>query len=268
MTIKSVKKTIFKIIEPSKDNDKVSHIFDIVIISLIVINLITVIADTFALPPYAKKISKYIEIISIAVFTVEYILRLWTSDLLRPNLNPAKARLKYFFSFMAIIDLLAIIPFYLPMFISIDLRVLRSLRIIRLFRIFKINRYTKALNTIGTVLKNKSSQLISSMFVVFLLILIASVIMYNVENKAQPDQFNNVFQAMWWAVATLTTVGYGDIYPVTVLGKILSAIIAVLGIGMVAVPSGIISAGFSEVIDNNDEEGKKKYCPYCGHKID
>lgn len=266
-----IKQRTFEILQTADDGDKASKTFDIFIISLIIINVIMVIADTFQLPKNIQNISRIIEIISVIIFSIEYILRVWTSDLIYPKKSIAKARIKYIFSFMALIDLLAILPFYLPMFISIDLRVLRALRIIRLFRLFKINRYTTALNTIGQVFKNKASQLISSMIVVFLLMLIASVLMYNAEHEAQPEQFTNVFQAMWWAVATLTTVGYGDIYPVTAVGKTLSAVIAILGIGMVAVPTGIISAGFSEVInksENNAEDDPKTYCPYCGHKIE
>ena len=147
------------------------------------------------------------------------------------------------------------------------------LRIIRLFRVFKINRYTSALTSIVRVFKNKQNELLSSIFVVLLLMIVASVLMYSVENNAQPEVFRNAFDALWWALATLTTVGYGDIYPITVLGRILSAIIAILGIGLVAVPTGIISAGFMENI-NEDKECKKesekeniKYCPYCGKKL-
>jgi voltage-gated potassium channel len=168
---------------------------------------------------------------------------------------------------MALIDLFAILPFYVPFIIKIDLRVLRMLRIIRLFRVFKINRYTTALAIIGRVFKQKKHQLISSILVVFLLMIVASVLMYNVEHDAQPEAFSNAFSALWWAVATFTTVGYGDIYPITVMGKILSAVIAILGIGLVAVPTGIISAGFIENIDYSEEEDEKQYCPYCGKKI-
>ena len=144
------------------------------------------------------------------------------------------------------------------------------LRIIRLFRVFKINRYTNALVSIAKVFKNKQSELLSSIFVVLLLMIVASVLMYGVENKAQPEVFRNAFDALWWALATLTTVGYGDIYPITVLGKILSAIIAILGIGLVAVPTGIISAGFMENMNQTKEKCKPeefKYCPYCGKEL-
>ena len=262
-----LKERIYNIIRDDDENDLISNIFDGIIITFIIINVITVIADTFNLPEVFQNIFEIIEILSVIIFTIEYILRFYTADLLYPDLSSAKARIKYIFSLLAIIDLLAILPFYIPFVISIDLRVLRALRIIRLFRIFKANRYTSALTTIAEVFKKKKSQLLSSIIVCFLLMIIAAVLMYNVENAAQPETFNNAFSALWWAVATFTTVGYGDIYPITTLGKILSAIIAFLGIGLVAVPTGIISAGFMEHIDKEDDD-KKQFCPYCGKKID
>lgn len=264
-----IKRRTYEIIEAAKPGDILSKVFDIFIMALIFINVIAVVMDTFDLPRSVAKILKVVEVISVIIFTAEYLLRLWTCEYKYPNRSSAKSLLKYVFSFMAIIDLLAIMPFYLPMIISVDLRVLRMLRIFRLMRIFKINRYTKALTLIGQVFKNKSGQLISSIAVVLVLILIASVIMYNVEHEAQPERFTNVFQSMWWAIATLTTVGYGDIYPVTIIGKMLSATIALLGIGLVAVPTGIITAGFSELVEKEKKGSDKKcYCPYCGHKID
>ncbi len=268
---KKVKKTVFEIVQLAEKGNLASRIFDLIIIALIIINLIVVILETFDIPDNVRTINNYIEIISVIIFTIEYLLRLWTADLLYPDTNCILAKFRYIFSFMAIIDLLSILPFYLPLIFLIDLRVLRALRIIRLFRLFKINRYTVAFSTIATVFKRKASQLISSVFVVGILMIISSVLMYNVENQAQPDQFNNAFSALWWAVATLTTVGYGDIYPVTVLGKLLSAVIALLGIGLVAVPTGIITSGFMEVIEDdktNHKECKKKFCPYCGNRID
>ena len=171
---------------------------------------------------------------------------------------------------MALVDLMAILPFYLLFLAPVDLRVLRMLRIMRIFRVFKFNRYTKALSAIGDVFRRKKSQLLSSIFVLVLLMLIASVLMCNVEHEAQPEVFSNAFSSLWWAVETFTTVGYGDIFPVTIMGKILSGIIALLGIGLVAVPTGIISAGFMEQINEKTQSSKdeKDYCPYCGHKLD
>lgn len=262
---------IFEIIQSANDDDTASKVFDLFIISLIILNVILVIADTFTLPSNLKIISRYIDIFSVVIFTIEYILRIWTADMLYPHSGRFLSRIKYIFSFMALIDLFAILPFYIPLIIPIDLRVLRILRVVRLLRIFKVNRYTNALSVVGEVLKNKANQLVSSMFVVALLMVISSIIMYNVENPVQPDVFKNAFSGLWWAIATFTTVGYGDIYPVTAFGKVLSAIIAMLGIGLVAVPTGIVSAGFMEQVENKkddaDSEEKKHYCPYCGKKI-
>lgn len=266
--LKRVKRRTFEIVETTEVEDTIGKIFDISVIALIIVNVVIVIADTFQLPKWCGNFFNAVEMFSVIVFTVEYVSRLWTADLLHSDLSPVKARIKYIFSFMALIDLLAILPFYIPFIIPIDLRVLRVLKIIRLFRIFKVNRYTNALHTIFDVFKNKKSQLLSSIFVVAMLMIIASVLMYNIESEAQPEVFSNAFSSLWWAIATLTTVGYGDIYPVTPLGKILSAIIALLGIGLVAVPSGIISAGFTEIIDKDDNmEDERKYCPYCGKKL-
>ena len=273
--MKKIKKRIFEIIQVAQDGDKASRIFDLFILALILVNVLLVILDTFNLPADVKNVFGLIETLSVVIFTVEYILRIWTSDLLYPDRSPARARIRYIFSFMALIDLFAILPFYIPFLIPVDLRVLRMLRIVRLLRIFKVNRYTHALSKIGNVFRKKANELLSSIFIVCLLMLIASVIMYNVENAAQPDKFSNALSGLWWAIATLTTVGYGDIYPVTAVGKVLSAVIAVLGIGLVAVPTGIISAGFMEQIESPKEEtseknkdNEKQYCPYCGHHLD
>lgn len=260
------KSKIYNLIRDDDENNLASNIFDFFIILLIIINILLVIADTFDLPNRIHMIFNGIEVFSIIVFTIEYLLRFWTSDFIYPQKTPFRARLKYAFSFIAVIDLLAILPFYIPFLIPVDLRVLRAIRIVRLLRIFKFNRYTDAFSIIGRVLKNKASQLMSSIFVVLTLVIITSVLMYNFENASQPDKFRNVFDGMWWAVATFTTVGYGDIYPVTAIGKLLSGIIAMLGIGLVAVPTGIISAGFVEQTQCSDNN-EKQYCPYCGKKL-
>ena len=276
---RKVKEKAFEIIESGKTH--LSKIINITIVILIFLTLITVVASTFDISNSLRIIFSKFEIFSTIIFTVEYILRVWTSDLLYPELSPIRARIKYIFSFMALIDFIAILPFYLLFFIKIDLQALRTLRALRLLRIIKINRYTTALKTITQVFKNKANQLISSMVVVGLLMIIASVLMYNFESEAQPDKFSNAFDSLWWAMSALTTVGYGDVYPITVAGKILGIVIAIIGIGMVAVPTGIITAGFSEVLHNKkskktnnsgesieDKKDEKKYCPYCGHRID
>jgi voltage-gated potassium channel len=261
---------IFKTIQPSKSGDIVSTVFDWFIIALISINVVIVVFDTFQdIPAVIRNIFATIEVFSLVVFSIEYALRLYTADLLYPEISRVRAVLKYAFSFMAIIDLLAILPFYLPFIFPFDLKILRMFRLMRLLRLLKVNRYTKALSTIGDVIKLKSAQLISSMLVVFILMIVSSVLMYNLEHDAQPDAFQNALSGMWWTVMTLTTVGYGDVYPVTVGGKILGVFISLLGIGMMAVPIGIISAGFIETVDESKKQTSSKlYCPYCGKRID
>jgi len=198
------------------------------------------------------------------IFSVEYVMRIYVSDLTFPSSNKLKSAFKFIFSAFGLIDLLAIIPFYLPFLIKIDLRFLRILRLMRFMRIFKIHRYNNSLTLIYSVIKEKKSELAITRFVALLILLVASFLMYNVEGDVQPDKFPNMLSCLWWAIATLTTVGYGDVYPVTGLGKFLSAIIAVLGIGLVALPTGIISAGFVDKIGKKKREPKR--CPHCGEE--
>jgi len=233
-----------------------------------------VILDTF--DNFSKDIQsifRAVEVFSIVVFTIEYLIRLWTADFIHPHIKPAKARLKYMFSFLAIIDLLAILPFYLPYIIPVDLIILRMVRLLRVFEIFKANRYTNALSMVGRVIKGKSEQLISSLFVIFVLMIIASVLMYYLEHEAQPDVFDNAFSAFWWAVSTITNADYGELYPITLLGRILNTVISILGIGLIAVPTGIISAGFMEemeelAMEKEEKKKDKQYCPHCGNHLD
>lgn len=255
-----IKTRIYKIIEPAENNDTLSKIFDNSILLLIVINIISIVLESFdEISDRYGNILSIIEGISIAIFTIEYLLRIITSDLHYHEINKIKSVFKYIKSPMAVIDLLAIIPFYLPMIIPIDLRILRILRLTRLFRIFKINRYTKSLKLILKVLKRKKEELLITLFVTMIMLLLSSAIMYIIETNDQPENFPNIIAAFWWAIATLTTVGYGDVYPVTVWGKIISGIIALLGVGLVALPTGIISSGFIEELETkNDNINKRK----------
>ena len=262
MTYRNMKRRVFDILDKEEQNGLLEKIVDIFILSLIVLNVVAVIAETATKSQEWIRFFNVFEIVSIIIFTIEYILRLWVSDLYRPDMPAWKARLKYASSGMAIIDLLATFPFYVPFLIRIDLRALRVLRLFRLLRIFKTNRYTNGMTKVITVIKNKSSELISSVIVVSTLMVMSSALMYNIENTAQPEVFKSMFDAMWWSTATLTTVGYGDIYPITVLGKVLAAIIALLGIGIVAIPTGIIAGGFMELVKKD-----KVICPHCGKDI-
>ncbi len=255
---------IYSILESDEEEKNIfSKSIEWLLISLIVLNVISVIISSFNdLPDKLISILNTFELISVIIFTVEYLLRLITAGY--KFKNSKIPFIKYIFSFMSIIDLLAILPFYLPLIIPFDLRFLRMLRLFRLFRIFKLNRYNNATRIISSVLKNEKEKLFTTIFVMSVLIIFSSSIMYYVENSAQPDKFPNIVASIWWAVATLTTVGYGDVYPITILGKMLAGIIAILGIGLVALPTGIISSGFISEVTNKQ---KKNTCPHCGKEL-
>jgi len=270
--VRTFKTYISELVQGPVGDDKISRpydLFDWFIVLLIVLNAVMVIAETFPVSPGAERVISAVETVSVCVFTLEYLLRIWSADVLYPELTPFRARVRYLLSFLALIDLAAILPFFLPFFFPVNLQALRILRLFRVLRVLKAGRYTQALATIGRVLRNKANQLLSSLLVVMLLMLVSAVFMFHIENGAQPEAFDNAFSALWWAVATLTTIGYGDIYPVTVLGRILSSVIALLGVALVAVPSGIISAGFVEISrEREPHTDRKAYCPWCGKRID
>ena len=300
-----IKRGVFDVIQPSADvtgrRRVVSGIFDGTIMALIVFSVLSVFICTFKIPDWLFRILIRIEFISIIIFTIEYALRIWTANLLFPELNPIRARICYVTSPMAIIDLISILPFLVPVLHTYNLVGVRVFRLVRLLRVFKLNRYSDALAAIGDVFRRKSQQMVASVFFVSMILILASLLIYYAEHDAQPGQFENAFSGLWWAVATLTTVGYGDIYPITPLGRVLGAIIAILGIGMVAVPTSILSAGFMELLEREtsaQNEAEKassekslaeppskpadscshaaskddafeppQYCPHCGKKL-
>jgi len=197
------------------------------------------------------------EVFSVTIFTIEYLLRLWTCTINKNFRNSITGRIKYIFTPFAMIDLLAVLPFYLPMIIPLDLRFIRAVRLFRLFRLFKMGRYLKAVLILKKVLKDKKEELILVVFIVFILLIIFSSLMYFIEKEAQPEAFSSIPEAMWWGIITLTTVGYGDIYPITPLGKIVGALIAFLGIGMFALPAGILGSGLVEATQKKEKGDEK-----------
>ena len=261
----AIQKRVWEIVEVAAPGDRLSKLFDISILILISFNVLAVILESVQSlqAKYALLFSSF-EIFSVAVFTIEYLSRIW-SCVIDPRFNKAvTGRLKFAFHPMAIIDLLAILPFYLP-FVGFDLRFIRVLRLFRIIRVAKIGRYYSSLQLIKNVFISKKEELVLTSFVMVLLLIIAANIMFYCENAVQPDAFPNIPATMWWAVATLTTVGYGDIYPVTVIGKLFASIIAILGIGMFALPTGILGAGFVEEIQKRNRKNTK--CPHCGKEL-
>jgi len=239
------RKRLFEIIEVGNDTDEISRAYDFINAFAIILNLVACIMLTFS--DMKMKYGTWlvgVEEVTVAFFGIDYLFRLYTAKFLYPNETGARAVMKYIFSFTGIVDLLSFVPHYLPFFFPAGTIAFRMIRIVRIFRLFRINAYYDSLNVITEVIKAKSQQLISSVFIILILMIASSLCMYSLENEAQPEVFSNAFSGIWWAASTLLTVGYGDIYPITVWGKIFGIFISFLGVGMVAIPTGIISAGF------------------------
>ena len=240
------KKRVFDIIQIGHDYDFPSRAFDFFIMGMVVVNLAIAILETFDISPALRAVLDNFERFTVICFTIEYLLRIWTAEYLYPKEDRASAIRRYMTSFSGIIDLLSFLPFYLPIFFPAGVVAFRMLRVIRIFRLFRVNSYYDALNVIGDVVNSKKDQLLSSIFIILILMVASSLCMYSLEHDAQPTVFKNAFSGLWWSVSTLLTVGYGDIYPVTLAGRIFGIIITFLGVGMVAIPTGILSAGFVE----------------------
>ncbi|MCM1056172.1 MAG: ion transporter [Firmicutes bacterium] len=241
-----MKKRIFKIIQIGNRTDIPSMCFDIFIIIVILANISVTFFQTFAEAAEYAGIIEAVELVTMVIFLAEYILRIWTADCLYPEKSYPAAIFKFAVSFYGIVDLLTILPYFCPFFIPSGAVAFRMLRVVRILHLFRINSRYDAFNVITEVLRDKRNALVSSIFLVLVLMLASSLCMYGLEHEAQPENFSNAFSGIWWSVSTLLTVGYGDIYPVTIGGRIMAIVIAFLGVGMVAIPTGIISAGFVE----------------------
>lgn len=237
-----MKEKIFNIIQIGDKSNRVSRMFDIFITITIVTNILITFMQTFPELSFLSRVFRVVEYITIVIFCVEYALRIWTAEYLYPDRSRSGARLRFLVSFDGVVDLLTIIPaFFLSGFV-----IFRMLRVARIFHLFRLNAKYDSFNVITTVLYEKRNQIISSVFIVMILMLASSLCMYSVEHEAQPEVFRNAFSGIWWSMSTLLTVGYGDIYPITTLGRVMAIGIAYLGVGVVAIPTGIISAGFVE----------------------
>ena len=260
----TMRRRIYTVLTVAIDGDSLSRAFDRFLLALILLNAAAVVAASVqSLGIQYALLFRGFEIFSVAVFSVEYVLRVWCCVEDSRYSQPFKGRLRYILTPLAIIDLLAILPFYLS-FITADLRILRVLRIFRLLRMAKIARYSKTLQIFGRVLMATRTQLLLTLLLMAVLLLLSSSLMYAVEQQAQPEVFSSIPAAMWWAIATLTTVGYGDIYPVTAWGKFFGSLISIFGIGMFALPTGVLGAAFLEEIRLSR---KVTLCPHCGKEI-
>jgi len=224
-----------------RSDTKAGRAFDITIQILIILSLISFSLET--LPNLSEQIYSIfntIETVIVMIFSIEYVLRILV----------AEKRLAYIFSFYGLIDLLAILPFYLST--NISLQTLRILRLLRLFRILKLTRYNAAINRISKAIYLAKEELVLFTVITLMLLYISAVGIYHFEHAAQPDNFKSIFDSLWWAVATLTTVGYGDVYPITIAGRIFTFLILMLGLGVVAVPTGIIASALASVRKSED----------------
>jgi voltage-gated potassium channel len=255
---------------------------------LIVANILMVVLET--VPAIRQPLGPALygfEVFSVAIFTIEYVLRLWAAVEDPRYARAFLGRLRFAFTLLALVDLLAVLPFYLPQLIHADMRFLRGLRLVRLVRVFKLGRYSNSLGLYARILREKREELVTSLVLLFLLLLMSSSLMYFFEHSAQPDAFCSIPAAMWWGIITLTTIGYGDIYPVTAAGRFFGAVIAVIGVGFVALPSAILVGGMMEQMDlrrksrsaaSSSDRGEDASmagppsgplpCPHCGRYPD
>lgn len=263
---RTLRRQAFELFEPGLGG-RVGHYVDWFIMALIAANVAAVILETVdALAASYGSFFHSFELFSVAVFTIEYAGRVW-SAVDNPDFEgPITGRLEFASRPLLIVDLLAILPFYLVVGgFQADLRFLRALRLIRLFRLLKLARYSKAMQSFSVVIHEKKEKLVLAFSSNILLLVLASSVMYYIENPHQPEAFSSIPRAFWWGVATLTTVGYGDVHPITPLGQFVGAIVAMLGIGLFALPASILASGFIEQADDGETDGQ--YCPHCGEKL-
>jgi len=262
----NVKRRVWEILDVAKPGDIPSRVFELFIITLIFLNVVAVTIGSVRLIEERYETFLYrFEVFSVIVFCVEYVARVWSCVSHKEYSNSITGRLRFMVKPMSMIDLLAVLPFFLT-FVHTDLRFIRALRLFRIFRVAKVGRYSTSVRLFGRVFKDSKEELVITFMVMILLIIMSSSFMYFAENEAQPDKFPDIPTTMWWSVVTLTTVGYGDVYPVTTLGKFFAAIVSIMGIGMFALPTGILGANFVQEIQK--QKSKKRVCSHCGAEIE
>lgn len=229
------------------------NLIEISILVLIVLNVISIVLESIPSFNHYNLFFQRFELFSVVVFSIEYVSRILLANKFY-NQGYFKSSFRYILSFSGLIDLISILPFYLPLIFGFDGRILRILRLLRLFRLFKVGSYNDSISILLEVIYSKRKILIMTLYTVVILIILSSTLMFEIENDIQPENFPTILHSFWWSVATLTTIGYGDIYPITGIGKLLASITALLGIGLVAIPTGVISAGFLEKLQTKIKE--------------
>ncbi len=251
----SLKERIGQVLDPEHIDDSFSRAANIGLMGLIFLNVLAVILETVQeINQNFEAFFTLFEYFSVLIFSIEYILRIWTCD----QLSNFKSRLSFALTPMAIIDLLAILPFYIPFFLPFDLRFLRVLRLVRIFRLIKLAKYSQSLKLLARVFINKKEELVITLTVAIIILVMASSVIFFIENKAQPEVFSSIPAAMWWSLGATTRLGVGAMNPVTEIGMVAGSLIALLGLGVFALPAGIIASGLIEEIQNkkNDSLGE------------
>jgi voltage-gated potassium channel len=265
---RSTKGKVHTLLHPELGHTKWDKFINIFIIVLILLNVIAVMLETVpAIHEPNKRFFHIFDVVSVTIFTVEYVLRVWSSNHEPKFKHSIRGRLRYMLTPGALIDLLAIAPFYFYSVVTIDLRILRVLRLLRFLRLFRLTSYMKATQLVINVFKSTKNQLLLALVLALFLITISSCLVYFAEHMAQPDKFSSIPATIWWSVVTLTTVGYGDMFPITMAGKIFTSVILLAGVALFALPAGIITAGFLEEI-RKSKNHKTFSCPHCGMPIE
>ncbi|PID59471.1 MAG: Ion transport protein [Gammaproteobacteria bacterium] len=256
------RRRVWELLNYSESGDPAAHAIEIFLMGLIIANVLAVSLEsvTSIFNRYTGPFIAF-ELFSVAVFTVEYVLRIWSDVEFPPSRKErgmSLAQRRWYFARqpLMVLDLLAIAPFYLALFIPIDLRFLRALR---LLRIFKLTRYSFAMSMLLDVIREESSSFLAAIFILVVMLVLASSGVYLAEHRVQPEAFASIPHAMWWAVVTLTTVGYGDVTPITALGKVFGALVTITGIGIAALPAGILANGMSTYLARRREDLRREF---------
>ena len=264
----AVKMKVHTILHPELGFTKWDRIINVFIIVLIILNVTAVMLETVHSihDPYAAFFKNF-DLISVIIFTIEYVLRVWSCNHDPRYAHSVHGRIKYMLSAGALLDLLAILPFYVHIIVGLDLRILRILRLMRFLRLFRLTAYMRSARMVRNVFVSRANDLKLSLVMILFLIIIAACLLYFSENAAQPKVFSSIPATIWWAIVTVTSVGYGDMVPITVTGKVLTSIISLTGLAVFALPAGIITAGFLEEIKKTKKQ-KTHHCPHCGKALD
>lgn len=274
-----IKKRVYEIVSSAQEGDRTSFWFDMVIIGFIMLSVAELVLVT--VPGMLIRhfwIFAAIEIITAVVFSIEYFLRMWSCTADPHYQKPVSGRIRYALTPLVLIDLVSILPYYLPFLIpGANFTFLRTLRV---FRFFKLGRYSRSFRVMIKVIERNKESLLGTVFIIMVVLIIAAALMYQIEFSAQPEVFSSIPEAMWWGIVTIATIGYGDMVPITPMGKALGFVISLIGIGLFALPAGILASGFSEVIKEEEEKRKEKksrktdpskekyqICPHCGREI-